>query len=173
MPICSRALAAETALFCVLFTVVCGVRVRSIPAMCKSWSFLPLFLLVSVAANAACFEEAAAHYGLPSSLLKAISRVESSGHPGAINHNADGSHDIGHMQINSRWLPALRQYGIDARSLIEPCTNTYVGAWILAQNVRRLGYDWLAIGAYNATSERKRMAYARKVAAILQREAQL
>ena len=77
------------------------------------------------------------------------------------------------MQINSRWLPALRQYGIDAHSLFDPCTNTYVGAWILAQNVRRLGYDWSAIGAYNASSERKRMAYARKVAAILRREAQL
>lgn len=140
--------------------------------MCKSWSFLPLLLLVA-AANAACFEEAGAHYGLPSSLLRAISRVESSGQPGAINRNADGSHDIGHMQINSRWLPALRQYGIDARSLFAPCTNTYVGAWILAQNVRRLGYDWMAIGAYNASSERKRMAYARKVAAILRREAQL
>ncbi|MDR9065311.1 hypothetical protein FEP28_05476 [Burkholderia multivorans] len=100
----------------------------------------------------------------------AISRVESSGNPQAINRNPDGSYDIGHMQINSRWLPPLKRYGIDERSLFDACTNTYVGAWILAQNIHRLGYGWNAIGAYNARSPSKRMAYARKVAAILKRE---
>lgn len=100
----------------------------------------------------------------------AISRVESSGNPQAINRNPDGSYDIGHMQINSRWLPLLKRYGIDERSLFDACTNTYVGAWILAQNIHRLGYGWDAIGAYNARSPSKRMAYARKVAAILKRE---
>ncbi len=140
--------------------------------MRKSWPILLLLtLLVAPAAgNAACFEEAAARYRMPSSLLKAISRVESSGRSGAINRNADGSQDVGHMQINSRWLPVLQPYGIDARSLFEPCTNTYVGAWILAQNIARLGYGWDAIGAYNAASPSKRITYARKVAAVLQRE---
>lgn len=120
--------------------------------------------------NAACFKEAAARYGVPSSLLMAISRVESSGNPRAINRNTDGSYDIGHMQINSRWIPALQRYGITERDLFDACTNTYVGAWILAQNIHRLGYSWNAIGAYNASSQSKRMAYARKVAAILKRE---
>ncbi len=140
--------------------------------MRKSWPILlPLTLLVAPATgNAACFEEAAARYRLPSALLKAISRVESSGVAGAINRNADGSHDIGHMQINSRWLPVLQPYGISADSLFDPCINTYVGAWILARNIARLGYGWDAIGAYNAASPSKRIAYARKVAAALQRE---
>lgn len=141
--------------------------------MRKTWSTIFLLLAFSGTASAACFDEAAERYGLPSSLLKAISRVESSGHPEAINRNPDGSYDIGHMQINSRWLPVLQQYGISARSLFDPCTNTFVGAWILAQNVRRLGYDWMAIGAYNAGGLSKRRAYARKVAAVLQREGSL
>jgi soluble lytic murein transglycosylase-like protein len=102
--------------------------------------------------------------------LKAISRVESAGRPRAINRNRDGSVDIGHMQINSRWLPVLRRHGIDDRKLFDACTNTHVGAWILARNIRRMGYDWMAVGAYNARSPSKRMAYARKVAAALQRE---
>lgn len=131
---------------------------------------LLILVLLPTGGFAACFEEAAARYRVPSSLLMAISRVESSGNPQAINRNPDGSYDIGHMQINSRWLPLLKRYGIDERSLFDACTNTYVGAWILAQNIHRLGYGWDAIGAYNARSPSKRMAYARKVAAILKRE---
>lgn len=140
--------------------------------MRKSWPILLLLtlLVAPVTGNAACFDEAAARYRLPSSLLKAISRVESSGRAGAINRNTDGSHDIGHMQINSRWLSVLQPYGISADALFDPCLNTYVGAWILAQNIARLGYGWEAIGAYNAASPSKRTAYARKVSAVLERE---
>lgn len=141
--------------------------------MRKTWpifALLILVLLLPTGGFAACFDEAAARYRVPTSLLMAISRVESSGNPQAINRNPDGSYDIGHMQINSRWLPLLKRYGIDERSLFDACTNTYVGAWILAQNIHRLGYGWNAIGAYNARSPEKRMAYARKVAAILKRE---
>lgn len=141
--------------------------------MRKTWpifALLILVLLLPTGGFAACFDEAAARYRVPTSLLMAISRVESSGNPQAINRNPDGSYDIGHMQINSRWLPLLKRYGIDERSLFDACTNTYVGAWILAQNIHRLGYNWNAIGAYNVRSPSKRMAYARKVAAILKRE---
>ena len=140
--------------------------------MHKSWPTLLLILLAPAAAEASCFEEAAARYRIPSSLLMAISAVESSGRPHAINRNADGSRDIGHMQINSRWLPLLERYGIDAGSLFDPCINTHVGAWILAQNIARFGYGWDAVGAYNAASPLKRIAYARKVAAVLKREGQ-
>ncbi|WP_126448268.1 lytic transglycosylase domain-containing protein [Sulfuricystis multivorans] len=141
--------------------------------MRKTWTILSLALAVHVSANAACFDEAAARYRIPSSLLMAISRVESSGNPHAINRNSDGSYDIGHMQINSRWIPVLQRYGITERNLFDACTNTYVGAWILAQNIHRLGYGWDAIGAYNASNQAKRMAYARKVAQVLKREGRL
>jgi soluble lytic murein transglycosylase-like protein len=136
--------------------------------MRNTWPILLLFIPAAV--SAACFDEAAARYGLPSSLLKAISRVESARRPHAINRNSNGSHDIGHMQINSRWLPVLQRYGIDEQKLFDACTNTYVGAWILSRNIRRLGYSWMAVGAYNAGSPSKRMAYARKVATALRQE---
>jgi hypothetical protein len=116
-------------------------------------------------AQAACFEQAGQRYGIAPSLLKAISAVESGFNPGARNRNRDGSEDLGHMQINSRWLATLSSHGIGREKLFDPCTNTHVGAWILAQNIRRLGYGWEAVGAYNARSPHKRAAYARKVAA--------
>ena len=131
--------------------------------------FLPS-LLAPMVSHAACFDEAAARYRLPVSLLQAISRVESGGRPNAINRNKNGSYDIGHMQINSGWLPLLKRHGIEERALYDACTNTYVGAWILAHSVANLGYNWNAIGAYNAVSPDKRNQYAWKVAAVLQRK---
>jgi hypothetical protein len=59
----------------------------------------------------------------------------------------------GNMQINSRWPPVLQQHGISEQTLLDPCTNTYVGAWFLARNIDRLSYGWLAAGAYNAGSQ--------------------
>lgn len=134
---------------------------------------LSLWATFPIAGKAACFEEAASRYQVPSVLLKAISRVESAGNPHALNRNKDGSFDIGHMQINSRWLPKLSHFGISLDQLWDPCTNTHVGAWILAQSVQRIGYSWTAVGAYNAGSPENRDRYARKISAALKREGAL
>lgn len=125
------------------------------------------FLLFSLSSYAHCFEQAGARYGVAPALLEAISTVESGGNPQARNLNRDGSEDLGHMQINSRWLEILASYGIDRQKLLDPCLNTHVGAWILAQNIRQHGYGWEAVGAYNARSSAKRNAYSQRVAARL------
>ena len=111
----------------------------------------------------ACWDEAATRYGVSSALLYAIARTESGLNPQAIGRNSDGSRDIGLMQINSVWLPALASLGIGERDLFDPCTNIHVGAWILAGNVRRLGDTWEAVGAYNAASPALRRAYIERV----------
>ena len=111
----------------------------------------------------ACWDEAAARYGVSSALLYAIARTESGLNPQAIGRNRNGSRDIGLMQINSTWLPTLAARGIGERELLEPCTNIEVGAWILAGKVQRLGYTWDAVGAYNAESPAHRRAYAERV----------
>jgi len=121
-------------------------------------------------ADNACFEQAAKRYRVPAQILKSISRIESGGNPAAFHRNSNGSRDIGHMQINSAWLPTLAKYGITQDHLTNPCVNTHVGAWVLANNFRRLGYGWNAVGAYNAKSPDKAAAYARKVAANLRNE---
>ena len=117
--------------------------------------------------DSACFDQAAQRYRIHASILRSISQVESSGNPLAINRNTNGSWDIGHMQINSIWLPVLARYGISQQDLFDPCMNTQVGAWILANNIQRMGYGWKAIGAYNATSPLKAAIYHRKIAANL------
>jgi hypothetical protein len=53
------------------------------------------------------------------------------------------------MQINDAWLPALARFGIAESHLFDACINVHVGAWILADNIRRHGYGWEAVGAYN------------------------
>ena len=118
----------------------------------------------------ACFEQAAKRYRVPAQILRSISRIESGGNPAAFNRNSNGSWDIGHMQINSAWLPTLARYGITKDHLTNSCVNTHVGAWILANNFQRMGYGWSAVGAYNAKSPDKAAAYARKVAANLRNE---
>lgn len=114
-----------------------------------------------------CLRKAAANYGLPYEIVYAVARVESSFNPLAVNRsNANGTRDIGLMQINSAWLPTLERYGISERTLYEPCVNANVGAWILAQNVQRYGYTVNAIGSYNAGPNGKpalKLRYAAKV----------
>lgn len=111
----------------------------------------------------ACWEEAAARYGVNPYLLYAIAKTESNLNPYAINRNKNGSYDVGLMQINSSWFPTLRKYGIDEQQLYQPCVNIHVGAWILAQNVQSLGNSWEAVGAYNARNAERRIQYAQKV----------
>jgi soluble lytic murein transglycosylase-like protein len=111
----------------------------------------------------ACINLAAQRYRVDERLIHAIIQVESSGNPSALNRNANGSEDIGLMQINSSWLPVLGRYGIQHHHLYDPCTNVHVGAWVLAGNIARYGSTWRAVGAYNARSHVKRKGYVAKV----------
>lgn len=110
-----------------------------------------------------CFEEAASFHKVDPWLLVAIASVESGFNPNAINRNKNGSYDVGMMQINSIWLPTLRKKGIDSSLLKNACASTYIGAWILSDNIRRYGYTWRAIGAYNSGNPKIGLAYAKKV----------
>jgi soluble lytic murein transglycosylase-like protein len=125
--------------------------------------------VASAVAHADCLDDAGAYFELDPVLLHAIARHESNMRADAVNRNRDGSYDIGLMQINTSWLPALRERGITAESLRNPCVNGYVGAWILRTNVDRFGPTWKAVGAYNATSSNKQLKYANSIYGIWQR----
>ena len=132
-----------------------------------------LALLSVTNAQAFCFAEAAKRYGVDEQLLIAIASVESNFNPNARNVNNDKTTDIGLMQINSIHLPELRKYKITEKALLNPCTNTNVGAWVLADCIRFYGRTWRAVGAYNAgrllKMEATRQEYASKVASELRR----
>jgi soluble lytic murein transglycosylase-like protein len=79
--------------------------------------------LLVAAPSWACWDEAAARYGLSSHLLYAIARTESGLNPAAVGRNRDGSRDIGLMQINSSWLPTLAGHGTAASSARRAASN--------------------------------------------------
>ncbi len=111
----------------------------------------------------ACFDEAGARHKISPVLLQAIAWQESGMRIDAMNRNRDGSWDIGLMQINSRWAPVLNRHGITLDQLWDPCVSTHVGAWILAGNFRTLGFNWDAVGAYNARRQDLRRRYAQAI----------
>ncbi|QRX85114.1 transglycosylase SLT domain-containing protein [Glaciimonas sp. PAMC28666] len=130
---------------------------------------LTLCIAATAPAQAACWDEAGARYSIDPMLLQAIAHVESGMNVAARNYNNDGSYDVGLMQINKLHFPRLAPLGITEKRLIaEPCTSVMVGAWILAEFVQRVGYNWNAVGAYNAGTGRNRKAargrYIKKVA---------
>lgn len=104
--------------------------------------------VATLAAN--CWLAAATAFDVPPGLLYAIANVESSLNPSALSHAPNGTRSVGLMQINSSWFPKLAALGISESDLRDPCINIRTGAWILAQEVRRYGYSWEAIGAYYA-----------------------
>lgn len=119
--------------------------------------------LICTSAQADCLDDAARFHHVNVRLAHAIATVESGQQPAVAHVNADGSTDIGLMQVNTRWLTSLSRFGITRASLYNGCTNAYVGTWILSQNIQRIGLTWDAVGAYNAGAHAKRVAYARRV----------
>ena len=110
-----------------------------------------------------CWLTVSKKYNIPTYLLFSIAMVESSLNANAKNTNTNGSVDHGYMQINDWWFPKLATYNIRPIDLNNPCVSIHVGAWILAQNFYQMGYNWNAIGAYNARDPYKRWVYAQKV----------
>lgn len=118
--------------------------------------------------RADCLDEAAAFHRVSPTLARGIAQVESGMRSWVTNTNTNGSEDIGLMQINSAHLPRLAKFGITRQSLFDPCTNAYVGTWILADCLTRYGETWTAVGCYNAGAPDKRLRYANRVYQKLQ-----
>lgn len=117
-----------------------------------------------------CFHTASVKYQLDPWLLVAIARVESRMRPDAHRKYDDGSEDIGLMQINSVWLPALARHGIGRADLFNHCTSIHVAAWILATQLYRYGKTWQVVGRYHSTTPAKNAAWVALVMSRLREE---
>lgn len=103
-----------------------------------------------------CMVAAAAAYQLPVRALPAIQRVEG-GKVGTVSPNKDGSHDLGLMQVNTRWVtPLARATGLPpqtvvTRLILSPCFNIVAAASILRSYFDEEHQDiWRAIGDYHS-----------------------
>lgn len=120
----------------------------------------------------ACVIKAATAYGLPPTGVVAVLEAEG-GRTGEVVENANGTRDIGLMQVNSLWLTPLAEGWKVSRDEAEaalrdrPCTNVAVGTWILADCIAKRGGDfWQGVGCYHAPSDPERArAYMGRVAA--------
>ena len=122
-----------------------------------------VLISASFAAHADCFNDAAQRYGVEPDLLRAIAMQESSYRWNTTVVNSNGSVDRGLMGINSVHMPSLARFGIDARSIYEPCANIMVGAWLLKKQILRYGYTWAAVGAYHSKTPKLSAEYQWKI----------
>lgn len=110
------------------------------------------------------FERAGRDFGIEPSLLKRIATIESSLNARAINHNTNGTVDIGLMQINSMHLKKLSHIGVTQQSLFDPEVNVYVAALLLNSHIRKNGYNLEAIGRYHSANPVHKKVWLRRLA---------
>jgi len=135
----------------------------------KTAIVLLLFFSLCIGARADCFDDAAAWQGVHAGILRAIALQENRRCDATIHLNKNGTTDIGCMQINSVHLPDLARFGITGKSLLDPCTNIFVGARHYKKMVLKYGNTWTAVGAYHSENPQFRDPYARNVATIFTR----
>jgi hypothetical protein len=95
-------------------------------------------------------------YALPPRVLPSIQAVEG-GIPGDVEINKDGSADLGVMQINTLWIPALAAYThqpenvVRARLIHDACYNIAAAGAILRTYLNETHNDLLrAVGNYHS-----------------------
>jgi hypothetical protein len=117
----------------------------------------------------ACMVATAAFYHLPPRVLPSIQVVEG-GEPGTLSRNADGSADLGVMQVNTQWIPrfaaitGLSETEVRARLTNDPCFNIAAAGAIMRVYLDEAGGDLLsAVGLYHSHTPALASGYRAKV----------
>lgn len=124
---------------CVLITIFCFLY--------TTISFSAAKTLVPLTPQ--CIKKASKIYGVPLSVLFAVLATER-GKVGEVNHNKNGTIDVGPMQINTVHFDDARKYGLTPEILTNNgCANFFFGTWYLATLLEK--HDvWEAIGIYHS-----------------------
>lgn len=110
-----------------------------------------------------CINKAAIMYHVPAELIISVLKVEN-GRAGIAKRNDNGTFDYGPMQINTVWLDKVKAYGYTKEMLqYDPCTNVWVGTWILSQRIASTPDLWRGIGAYHSYTVKENVPYQYKV----------
>jgi hypothetical protein len=123
----------------------------------------------------ACMIAAASFHHLPVQALAAIQSVEG-GAVGTVSVNKDGSADLGVMQVNTQWVPAVaratraKEAVVRARLIQDGCFSVKVAAAILdVYKVEAHGNMVEAVGFYHSHTPDLKAAYQTKVLAAAMR----
>ncbi|NWK94535.1 hypothetical protein DM806_02340 [Sphingobium lactosutens] len=104
--------------------------------------------------------------------LRALRRQEG-GWIGAEVRNADGSVDLGPMQVNSWWVPRIARLIHRSESQVrswlrnDPCFNVDAARWIFLSALHEAKDFWRAVGIYHSPTRWRQMRYAKGIALIM------
>lgn len=117
----------------------------------------------------ACMALVAQIYSLPPRVLPSIQAVEGGG-LGVMHRNTNGSIDLGVMQVNTLWLPALSRYTrlnpaeVQDRLLHQACFNIAAAGLIMRTYLNETRGDLMpAIGNYHSHTPLLNQGYQTKV----------
>lgn len=102
-------------------------------------------------------------------------RDQEGGWVGAAVLNTNGTHDLGPLQVNSRWIPRIaelvRRPPDHVRHWLrnDPCFNAEVARWIFLSGLSATRDYWRAIGLYHSPTDWRQRRYSASVADHLQR----
>lgn len=98
-------------------------------------------------------------------------RDQEGGWIGAQVPNANGSHDLGPLQVNSFWVPKLskltghRQEQVRGWLISDPCFNVQAARWIFLSALNVTKDYWSAVGVYHSPTGWRQRRY---VASVVQ-----
>lgn len=119
-----------------------------------------------------CIHEAAAGRPWLERTLRALRRQEG-GWIGAEVRNADGSVDLGPIQVNSWWVPRIARLIGRSEPQVkswlrdDPCFNVDAARWIFLSALSDTKDFWRAIGVYHSPTRWRQIRYARSVSVIM------
>ena len=129
----------------------------------------PVPLDARVAMVTECINAAATAHRLPPGVLMILLNVEG-GKLGRASQNTNDTVDIGPMQINQIWIPAVaRHWRADHAATRDAllnsfCANVEAGAWILRTGIDEARGDfWEGVAFYHSHSPEHKVAYLRSV----------
>jgi hypothetical protein len=112
-----------------------------------------------------CMAMVANFYNLPPRVLPSIQAVEG-GQVGIVSHNADGSDDLGVMQVNTRWIEPVARHTRQSQQIVrvrlidDGCFNIAVAGAIMRSYLNEARGDlMLAVGYYHSHSPARNLAY--------------
>ncbi len=118
---------------------------------------------------AACMALVASIYNLPPRVLPSIHAVEG-GRVGSVSANTNGTEDLGVMQVNTLWLPALAIYTRTDKAVVrhrlinDACYNIAAAGAILRGYLNETRGDLMAaVGNYHSHTPLRNQAYQAKV----------